>query len=275
MMHGAIQDPRPEIRGPRPAFRVSRSAFGRSAGRRSFTLVELLVALAILSAAVAIAWGALSVSLTAWRRGDDLLADLRRGEYAADDLAALLRSAFFRPSPDGRYGWRLETQDGDPPSDRLRWTALGGPGADTPPGEPGVPRRLTFAIEEGEDGIPAATLRAGLSFEDAEDEEPDPVVRVWPDIRGFACRVWNPTNETWEAEWEDTNSIPVAVEIALYPAGPSEAPETVLSRRVDLPLAGALSEMVAEQRRPAGRASEPAVRGGAVRLQPGPPGRTR
>lgn len=234
----------------------------------AFTLVELLVALAILSAAMAIAWGALSVSLTAWRRGDDLLGGLRRGETAADELAMALRCAFFRPATDGLYGFELEPKAGDPPADTIRWTSLGGPGATTEGGEAGVPRRLTFTIERDDNDRPRAVLRGKAVFAREEnEEEPPPVLRAWPDIVGFACRVWNPTNETWEAEWANTNAIPASVEIALYAVAGEDAEPVVLRRRVALPLAAA-QEVLARDRR---------ARGGAPPApEPeGPPGRGR
>ena len=242
----------------------------------AFTLVELLVALAILSAAMAIAWGALSVSLSAWRRGDDLLTGLRRGESAADDLAMALRSAFFLPSEDGRYGFTLEPRAGDPPADAIRWTSLGGAGAAADAGAPGMPRRLTFAIERDEEDRPRAVLRAAPSFVEPDEGRPDPIVRAWPDIVGFACRAWNPTNEIWEAEWTNTNSIPVAVEIALYAAAESDAEApTAVRRRIALPLASALDALARDRRAPRSRGGgAPGVRGGAARpdgVPGGPP----
>lgn len=234
----------------------------------AFTLVELLVALAILAAAMAIAWGALSVSLTAWRRGDDLLGGLRRGENAADELAMALRSAFFRPATDGLYGFELETNAGDPPSDTIRWTSLSGATAAAEGGEAGVPRRLTFMIERDDNDRPRAVLRGAPIFARWEnDDQPPPVLRAWPDIVGFACRVWNPTNETWDAEWANTNAIPASVEIALYAVAGEDAEPVVLRRRIALPLAAA-QEVLARDRR---------ARGGAP-LAPeleGPPGRGR
>ncbi len=232
--------------------------------RNAFTLVELLVALAILSAALAIAWGALSVSLSAWRRGDDLLEGLRRGESAADELALALRSAWYRPAEDGRYGFTLETQSGDPPADAIRWTSLGGAGAAVEAGEPGVPRRLTFAVERDDDDRPRAVLRAAPVFAEHDEARPDPVVRVWPDITGFSCRVWNPTNETWVAEWTNTNSIPIAVEIALYAA--ADGAPTAVRRRIGLPVAEARDALARDRRaaRPDAPAA-PRIRRGATR----------
>lgn len=235
-----------------------------------FTLVELLVALAILAAAMAIAWGALSVSLTAWRRGDDLLGGLRRGETAADELAMALRSAFFRPATDGVYGFELETKAGDPPGDAIRWTSLGGAGATTEGGEAGVPRRLTFTIERDDNDRPRAVLRGAPIFSRRENDDPPPILRAWPDIVGFACRVWNPTNETWEAEWAHTNAIPASVEIALYAVATEDAEPVVLRRRVALPLSAA-QEVLARDRRarggapPAPEPEGPPSRGGRPR----------
>jgi len=238
-------------------YRRSEGGAGAATGRgdrrrRGFTLVELLMALAILSAALAIAWGTFASILTAWRRGEEALATLRASDLAADEIAAALRSAFHRRSEDGRYGFQLETDTRGESARSVRWTSLGGPAVPNAAVPAGLPRRLTLAIEPDEANQPRAVLRAAPAHLRLEEHRPDPIARIWPDIVRFSCRVWNANEKQWETSWENTNAIPSRVEMVFW-TQPSPDREPIESRRmVDLMVfrgGGVLDEGTAEGRR--------------------------
>ncbi len=221
-----------------PADNAARAAHRRARiPSKGHTLIEVLTALAILSAVFAVIWSTFATTLSAWRRGDDVLAGLRCGEYAADEIVAALRASFFNPTRPAQYGFRL---GGDPAEGRaiLRWISLGGPAAPGPAGIPlsGVARRLTLAVEDDAEGRPMAVLRAAPVFQEEDENEPDPVIRQWPDIVGISCRVWSAAEEQWVTEWKNTNTIPPAVEIVLRAAASPEAEKMDLKRLVELPV---------------------------------------
>jgi prepilin-type N-terminal cleavage/methylation domain-containing protein len=213
-----------------------------------FTLLELLVALAILVFAVAIIWETFSGAVQAWRRGGQLLDELRHGDFVMEQLVSALRSAaFFKTSP-GRYGFRLETENaGRYPGDKFSWVTTSS--AFLPPDSAlskGT-HRILISIEDNDDGDPAVCVRACDPL--LEDEETVKLDRwiVSTEVQGIQCRVYNVEEKSWENSWtgEQTNSLPSLVEITLYmdPIEKTGEPLT-LKRVVEIPLAPFVTNVV-------------------------------
>jgi prepilin-type N-terminal cleavage/methylation domain-containing protein len=206
--------------------------------RAGFTMLEVLVAVAILATAAIMTWGIFSAAMTAWRKGDAILAEMRHGDFVMEQLVAGLRSAAFFDEESGLYGFHLEDREGaDYPADRISWVKSGT--AFMPPDSPlshGL-HRIEFTAERTAEGETAVAVRAYPHLAEEDDrEEVDP----WfpsAQVKGIDCRVYDPEDETWEDEWEDTNNVPGLLEIALFmdPLEPGEDP-VVLRRAVRIPI---------------------------------------
>lgn len=219
---------------------------GRS--ESGFTLLELLVALAILVFAFVIIWETFTGTVKAWQRGSALLDELRHGDFVMEQLVSGLRSAaFFRTNPS-RYGFRLETGNaGSYPGDKLSWvttsTAFIPPDSELSRGT----HRIIFSIEDNDDGDPAVCIRAYDPL--LEDEDTVEMERwfVSTEVQGIQCRVYNPEEEIWENSWEGekTNTLPTLVEVTLYMDPIEEFDEPVkLTRVVEIPIGPAVTGVV-------------------------------
>ena len=219
----------------------------RYRGREGFTLLELLVALAILTAAFGIIWSTFSSTVKAWTRGTELLDDLHRGDFVMEQLTSALRSAaFFRTAPD-KYGfWLKDRGSGDDSHDEISWVTSGT--AFLPPDSPlanGL-HRIMVTIEDNKDGDPAVRVKA---FPHLAEVDPDSVeVEEWfvsTEIKGLECKVYNQEDEDWDEEWEDTNSIPTLVSITLYMDPIEEYGDPVeLKRLIEIPVAPDINDPV-------------------------------
>ncbi len=210
-----------------------------------FTLLEVLVALALLATAFTIIVGTFSTTVGAWKRGNELLDDLHHGDFIMEQLVASLRSAaYFDTAPD-KYGFRLEDRSGgDYPADMISWVTSGT--AFMPPGSPlanGL-HRLVFTVEDNEDGDPAVAIRAFPHLADIEDDDEDPWF-ISTVVKGIDCRTYNLEEEGWDDDWEDTNAIPSIVEVTLY-MDPLEkyGDPVMLSRMVEIPVAPMVTQSV-------------------------------
>jgi prepilin-type N-terminal cleavage/methylation domain-containing protein len=216
--------------------------------RQAFTLIEVLVAMALMVSASLMTYLTFGSVSTAWRRGNAVAEDLHHGDFIMDQLVAALRSAYY-PDAGGQiveYGfWWKDQGSGDRASDSISWVKRGS-ALSGPKSAPDVPHRVEFGIYTGDRSQPAAGARYWwLPYAQAEDFSADKVepVILSSRVRGFDCRVsTNLTDDGWEwdIKWEDddTNRLPKAVELTLYldPMEPGE-PSVELKRYVQIPVA--------------------------------------
>ncbi len=218
----------------------------------AFTLVEVMVAVALLATAMAITFGAYHSISRAWQRGVTLADRLNHGDFATEQLVNGLRCAFYPPPQsnaatlDPDYGFWLEKSGGGPEArDVISWVKIGPAllGPDDALGR-GL-HRVRISIEDDRDGRPAVAARAWRPFANPESFSPeglDPFY-VSGQVQGLACRVaTNQTDEGWQWEetWENeaTNRLPLAVELTLTLNAIDEDDEPVeVKRLVEIPVA--------------------------------------
>ncbi len=217
----------------------------------AFTLLELLIAIAIFAIVASLAATLMVTVSKAWQRGNALTSDLHAGDYVIEQLANGLRSARWR---NGGDGFLLQNNGGGPDaSDSICWVKEGPDlvGEDTTLSK--TFHRVKFFVGRDKKGKSGALYTAwGDVYLQPDDFEPD---QVEPELLsdrvvGFDCRVATNDFENdqlhWLDTWEDsfssgdnlTNHIPRFIEITLYlkPLDEDEPPIT-MKRWVDIPVA--------------------------------------
>lgn len=175
---------------------------------RGFTLLELLIALSIVAALLAILLGGLRVGLAAWRQGEDRA----EAHHHVRSLVQLLSR-----SVAGTFPYRMAPQPGAPPvvqfqgeERRLAFVTLSPP---FPLTAPIAFTTVTFTQEAGE--------RPGLSVREKALPNFDPFELVAPAVVDPAVtevtfRYLRPGGG-WETRWDGAaeRGLPQAVEIRL------------------------------------------------------------
>ncbi len=223
--------------------RVQCSVFRvQGAGQRGFTLLEVLVAVALLATAFTIIVTTFSTALDGWRRGRWAMDRLHHGDFVAEQFVQALRSAAYFGTKKDAYGFWLENH-GD--QDKVSWVKSGQ--AFLPPGHPllnGL-HRVMVEVDENEEGEPAIAVRAFPHLiEELDESDVDPWF-LSSRVQGLNCRVYDAEDEDWSDEWEDTNSIPALVELTLFlkSVEPHGEPIEVV-RIIEIPIASALTSGV-------------------------------
>jgi hypothetical protein len=209
-------------------------------GRGGFTLLEVLVALGVFIAVMAIVGTSLVATVNGWDRGQRALDELRRGEHVMEQLASALRSTCGggASTKRGIYAFQLANTDGSPPVAELSWVTASP--AFLPPNSPlayGV-HRIGLAVETLTDGRPALAVRAWPYVM----TDPDQISLIEPGflapgISGFQCRCYDFQAQDWTLEWTSSNALPAIVELTLYVhSETNNAEPLVLQRLIEMPL---------------------------------------
>jgi len=219
--------------------------------RGAFTLLEILVAVAILGVVATTVAFVMGVGVEAWRAGTEMAEESHDGEGVMEQIVMALRSAYYpaNGAPDWDFGFQLEDGgDGASAEDSISWVKIGNSlvGEDTP--WAGAAHRVRLFVEDSQanDG-PGLYVAAWQTVGQAEDFDPDEDVEpllLSDRVVGFDCRVQDPEKAIevgepyeWIDEWEPSNRIPdhVLITLALRPQKKGADPD-VLVRCVQLPM---------------------------------------
>jgi prepilin-type N-terminal cleavage/methylation domain-containing protein len=173
-----------------------------------FTLLELLIALAIVAALVAIALGGLRVGAAAWQQGEDRAEAHQHARSLAEILARSVTGSFpYRAAPrEGGEARILFAGE----ENRLAFVTLSPP---FPAAAPIAFTAVVFSLEAGERPGLAIREKALPNFEPFETEKP---FLVDPSVAEVSFRYLRPGGD-WEESWDgaEEKQLPEAVQISL------------------------------------------------------------
>ena len=206
--------------------------------RQGFTLLELMLAIAILSVITVVMYMTLSVIAGAWRKTVVLSDNMNHGDFVMDQLMMGLRSAYYPStgtSPE--YGFIHDnTGDGPGAEDKISWVKLGSAivGKNCP--FAGTPHRIEISMgkDEKSGGIAFKAWRLQGQPEDFDPENLEYEV-FSRRVVGFNVRsaVRKENDEIiWEDDWAETNRIPFALELTVYMDPKEEGDEPVEIKRI-------------------------------------------
>jgi prepilin-type N-terminal cleavage/methylation domain-containing protein len=215
--------------------------------RRGFTMIEIMVALALVSMAAAMTYVTFHGVVNAWRRGTALAEDLHHGDFVMDQLVLGLRSAYYPDSGGSVRGYGLWLEDngsGESAADSISWVKQGSALTDSNSPTVAGPHRIQFLMTEDDQGHRVPAVRVWRPYATAKDFDYTTLDAqiLSSRIHGFDCRVATNKEDgawVWSETWEDenTNRLPMAVELTLYlaPLEPGRPP-IPLKQCVEIPV---------------------------------------
>jgi prepilin-type N-terminal cleavage/methylation domain-containing protein len=206
--------------------------------RAGFTLMEILLAVAILSIVITAVYNTWSAALNAWRRGTDASEVMQRQRIVMDVLTELTQSAVFFTASAQLYTV-VGTKNpglGDSVSFVTASDAFLPPSEATDAGM----RRVTISVEEDQyrRTYLAIVNQPALRPEDDSSAEPLQAHVVSMDVSGFFVRYLDPRDGTWSDKWEEPDIPPLAMEYTVvFGHQGDRLPPAVVTRAVDIPVA--------------------------------------
>jgi len=200
----------------KPGKKTRRHAPSPRPASRAFTLVEIMVALAIFSVVVAAIYSTWTLILRASKVGREAAARVQRERIAVRTIEnSLMCIQSFQASP--QY-YSFVVQNGD--------QALLSFAARLPDVFPrnkrfeGFPvRRLNYTVESGPDSERDLVLRQRPILMDLDEDEKNHPLVLARNVKKFVIECLDTNKGKWVKEWIDTNAIPPQVRYILVMGG--------------------------------------------------------
>ena len=224
---------------------------------RGFTLIELIMAIMILSVMTLISFFCFNAIVSSWTVGMEVSDSMAQADYVMNQIESGLRSAYFSTSTqkeDERGFQFIDNGDGEHARDSITWTKEGRAFVGSLKGIDGkteiaeMPHRVMLYVEEGDrhqggGGLMAKAWSNDFQPDDFDVEEDVKAFLISPKVIAMDCKVLKEPPEEkareikWEDEWKSSNALPYKVSVTLYlrPIKEREAPLAV-SRDIDIPV---------------------------------------
>lgn len=227
--------------------RAARDPFrrpARSPGARvaAFTLIEILLAVAILAGVLAAIYSSWMAILRASQTTQRAAAEVQRSRLAVRTLEEALTCAqmsvdapaYFtfladRPDEFSRVSFVARLPESYPRSGKFHRQPM---------------RRVEFAVEPDDAGVPTLVLRQTPFLFESDPDELQKPLRLARNVLMFEVNFRGFQTPEWETEWANTNQLPHQVRFTLVtaPEGRDKANrEDAISRVVVLPLGTSLA----------------------------------
>ena len=214
-----------------------------SVRHRAFTLLEVLVALAIFAIVLSLLYGTWRILMQSSAAGLRLAANAQRQRTAIQVIQDALDSSVLFAANARHYSFLA---DNEGPQSALSFVAHlspSFPGSGFFEGE--QVRRLTFTVEPDPEGHPALYLRQNSILDQVSDDPRSFPVLLAQDVSLFEVSFWDPRKNDFQATWTQTNALPPLVRIILgygHSKSPSSQPTEMVTRIVRIPSAGVAAE---------------------------------
>ncbi len=192
-------------------------------GRSGFTLVEILIAIGILTMVVAAIYSSWTAILRASKVGLDVSAAAQRARIVVRVIEDSLSSAEAFGANQMYYGFEAENGNEAYLSFVARLSKSFPRSGKF--GDLDV-RRLTFSVEAGSDSGRELVLRQNPPMMEMDIDEKEHPLVLAKNIQDFAVEFWDARLGDWTDEWKQTNTLPRLVKVSLKFADSPRSSET-------------------------------------------------
>jgi prepilin-type N-terminal cleavage/methylation domain-containing protein len=190
-----------------------------SKNKKAFTLLEIMLAVAVLSVVVLSIYRFVEGTITAVRVTDVQMRD----NFMMDSFVDYLRSQLQSIPPTRQGALTGEPHKfNDIPSDELRWIATAGSGLLTRHAEGEWNVTLTTKQIPG-----SSSYELGLNRQDIEARNDASWLSLFKDVHGFEIRYFDSRAQSWMDKWTDLTVRPSLIRMRLWKGSSTEPREVI------------------------------------------------
>jgi len=206
-------------------------------GRRGFTLIEIMMALAIFGLLLAAVYASWTLIVRSAQIGLQASARIQRERIALRTIEESLGCVRSFEADRQHYGFVAENGDGGYLSFVARLPESFPRGGRF--GDFDV-RRVTFSLESGPDSPSQLVLRQNPILMEMDQTEQDKPLVLAKGVNKMEFEFWDDRKKDWVDEWTATNQLPKMLKLTLGFTRPgsdgyASAPRTEVSRIIQLP----------------------------------------
>ncbi|MBG87911.1 MAG: hypothetical protein CMO80_13555 [Verrucomicrobiales bacterium] len=188
----------------------------------AFTLIEVLIAIAILGLVMSSIYSIWAAMLRATRTGNDAADRIQRERLARQTIETALGSVQFYQANMDYYAFVADTENED-----FTFLSFVSHLPESFPGSglfPGFPlRRVTFeVVEEGSNGMPQLNMEQRLLLSDTNEIEESYTIALVTNVGLFNLEFWDTNEQEWIIEWTATNHLPPMARLVMGYDGEKE-----------------------------------------------------
>lgn len=228
----------------------------RESRRAGFTLLELIMAIMILSIMTVLSFFAFDAVVSSWNAGMAMADAMAQADYVMNQIQSGLRSAYFSESlaqAEERGFHLLDDGEGENARDSISWMKEGRAFVGSLKAIDGkteiaeMPHRVMLYVEEGggmvEGGLMVKAWSNDFQPDDFDAEEDVKAFLISSRVSALDCKVLekppseNSTDVEWLDEWSSSNTLPYKVSITLYLKPLTKRGETLaVTRDIEVPV---------------------------------------
>ena len=227
---------------PRGGGQRLRTGLRGAKSRRAFTLIEIMIAIAIFSMVLAAIYSTWASIMRATQVAQDVAGQAQRQRITLRTIEdSLMAVQSYQASPQ-YYCFIVENEEAPVLSFTARVPELfprNGKFINPNTGRDFNLRRLTYTLEAGQNGEKDLVLRQNPVLMDLDQDEKQYPLVLARNVRKFFIECWDTNKLDWSKEWLDTNSIPKLLRVNLVMGGNTaagaSAPDVAVARLFSLP----------------------------------------
>ena len=189
-------------------------------GRRGFTLVEILIAMAIFMVIIGAIYASWTAILRASQAGSRAAAEVQRTRMTVKCIEEAVASTVFFTENAEFYSFEADTTSDFAYLSLVSRLPASFPGSGLFGNE--SLRRVAFEVVPGEGGNQLMMMQSS-TLQVLEETDTPYTITLATNISQFTLEFWDDTAEEWAYEWLETNSVPRMVRVSLAFAGPNSS----------------------------------------------------
>ena len=212
--------------------------------KNGFTLLEVIVAIIILTIALAICFQAFNSIMNSWKKSSIMAENIQQGDLLINQISSSLRSIKFFKNDKNLYAFRYEENYINGFSaDKISFVTSNKFFHHSKTFSENIPYRVCLFIDnlDNIEGLYTTSIPITMDEDDYINNFNPEKKLVSLSVKEFEILFWNKENKEWEKKWEKENSIPERILLSITILTSDNLKSSIYDRIINIPVSESLN----------------------------------